>query len=133
MRQRIAPVTHNQLMPIGGALQDTAAIPVGSAAWYAWLTDPHNQAFSLTNHLGTFTARCERQHNSWYWYLYSKRAGKLSKAYLGKAEALTPERLDTVATTLVRRQDVQAEPASRAETSTLPSSTARDAVAAAAG
>lgn len=148
MRQRIAQVTHNQLMPLGGELQNTAAIPVGSEAWYIWVTDLRNRAFSLTNHRGTFTARCERQRNSWYWYLYSKRAGKLYKAYLGKAETLTPERLDTVTATLVGRQDVQAvsiskarrrseqpptRSASQTNTSALASSTVRDEAAADAG
>lgn len=148
MREHIAQVTHNQLMLLGGDQQNTAAIPVGSEAWYSWVTDLRNRAFSLRNHRGTFTARCERQGNSWYWYLYSKRAGKLYKAYLGKAETLTPERLDTVAATLVGRQDVQAvsiakvqrrrqqlssEPASRVHAGALASSTARDEAAADAG
>jgi len=148
MREHIAQVTHNQLMPLGGDQQNTAAIPVGSEAWYSWVTDLRNRAFSLRNHRGTFTARCERQRNSWYWYLYSKRAGKLYKAYLGKAETLTPERLDTVTATLVGRWDAQAitiakarrrseQPpagsASRTDTSVLASSTALDEAAADAG
>jgi LuxR family maltose regulon positive regulatory protein len=143
-RQHIARVIDNQLTPIDVEEQGTFTIPVGSEAWYAWVTDQRNRSFSLSNRMGTFTARRERQRNSWYWYLYSKRDRKLYKAYLGKAEDLTSARLATVAVMLVRRADNHAEAPSNlqrpedhqpsvpnhwANGNTLPVAAARDQVA----
>jgi len=78
------------------------ALVVGTPAWYAWLTTASTFAFS--SGAGSFTARKERagnQRGGWYWKAYRTYRGKLSSLYLGKSEALTPARLQTVAQALV--------------------------------
>jgi len=69
-------------------------IPVGSSPWFAWLSE-HN-AFKYESEVGHFTAKCEMRTGGAYWYAYRRRNGKLTKAYLGKPEELTPERLQQV-------------------------------------
>ena len=80
----------------------TTPVAVGSLFWYNWLADERNKSFSFKSPVGTFTARHERQRNNWYWYAYHKHQGKTRKAYLGKPEELTAERLYTIAGTLTR-------------------------------
>src|SRR5207248_9685456 len=77
------------------------AILVGSVAWYTWLNDNAAQSFAFRSDHGTLTARRERQHGHWYWYAYRARHGHLHKAYLGKPEELTRQRLHKVAAALV--------------------------------
>jgi LuxR family maltose regulon positive regulatory protein len=75
---------------------------VGTPTWYDWLTTASTFAFS--SDVGSFTARKERasnQRGGWYWKAYRTHRGKLSSLYLGKSEALTPARLQTVAQALV--------------------------------
>ncbi len=50
--------------------------------------------------LDTITVRGEQQRNGWYWYAHCKRKGKFCKAYLGKTEELSLERLNAVTVTL---------------------------------
>jgi LuxR family maltose regulon positive regulatory protein len=76
------------------------SIPLESAAWWEWLKAERHQTFYFANTLGSFTARREQKHGGWYWYAYRKRAGKLHKAYLGKAEELTLDRLNATAAAL---------------------------------
>ncbi len=76
-------------------------VRVGSQQWWEWLADEHTTTFRFADTVGSFTARRELKRGGWYWYAYRKREGKLHKAYLGKAEELTPERLTDVAATLV--------------------------------
>jgi LuxR family maltose regulon positive regulatory protein len=77
------------------------AIPLDSPAWLAWLADEHHHTFHFYDAAGGFTARKERrQRGSWYWIAYRQRHGRLYKAYLGKAEALTAERLAAVSRAL---------------------------------
>jgi LuxR family maltose regulon positive regulatory protein len=74
---------------------------VDTPAWYAWLETA--SAFAFTSEAGTFTARRERagnQRGGWYWKAYRTQHGKLTSLYLGKAEALTLERLNAVAKAL---------------------------------
>jgi predicted ATPase/DNA-binding CsgD family transcriptional regulator len=89
--------------------EPSAPVVVGSEAWYRWLAAEPHQSFAFKNQLGTFTVRRERQRHGWYWYLYRKQEGKLRKAYLGKTEALTVERLTTVAASLVSRGEPQGD------------------------
>src|SRR5215211_6197306 len=91
-----------------GLLQGTAAgaagLAVGSPAWFAWLTDDAARSFSFRSPSGAYTARKERrQRGGAYWVAYRTAAGRQHKVYLGKAEDLTPERLDKVADALARR------------------------------
>lgn len=84
----------------GGA----ADIAVGSASWYAWLADERHCSFHYTHPQGVFTARKERkQRGQWYWVAYRQTHGKLYKAYIGKSETLTEERLQTVAIHLAQQ------------------------------
>jgi LuxR family transcriptional regulator, maltose regulon positive regulatory protein len=74
---------------------------VGSPAWYEWLKTA--SPFTFTCDQGTFTARAERAGNrrgGWYWKAYRAQGGKLHRAYLGKPEDMTLERLITVAQAL---------------------------------
>lgn len=108
-------------------LPDEIGVPqeiviVGSDAWYAWLRSETARSFTLKHHLGTFTVRRERKRNGWYWYMYRKRQGKLYKAYVGKAEEISHERLFTVVEELAGRNDnsdshARALPASSEEVS----------------
>ncbi len=77
-----------------------ASIPVGSAAWWAWLADAGTTSFSFGAGAERFTARRERKAGGQYWYAYRRQAGRLRKAYLGKAEDLTLERLHAAAAAL---------------------------------
>src|SRR3989440_718553 len=76
-------------------------LAVETPAWFAWLATASTFAFTSDN--GTFTARKERagnQRGGWYWKAYRTQHGKHSSLYLGKAEALTLERLNAVAQAL---------------------------------
>src|SRR5579884_702598 len=91
------------LLPIDSGEQQDVVI-VGSDAWYCWLASETTRSFALKNQLGTFTVRRERKRNGWYWYVYRKQRGKLHKAYLGKAEEITHERLANVTEALAKRE-----------------------------
>lgn len=82
--------------PLGREL----AFGVGSAAWVRWLGSPDAAAFRYEGVTGSFTARRERRRGGWFWYAYRKAGGRLRKAYLGTAVAMTAERLTGVAATL---------------------------------
>jgi LuxR family transcriptional regulator, maltose regulon positive regulatory protein len=85
---------------------DSPTIVVGSASWIAWLTDPATRSFSFRGPRGAYTARKEwRTRGSEYWTAYRRHSGRLRKAYLGKAEDLTLDRLDEAATRLARSDD----------------------------
>jgi len=105
-RSRLPLVYDNRLFLHDEEKNQLLPVIVGSESWYAWLANEQNQSFSLKNRLGTFTARRERKRNGWYWYIYHKRNGKLRKAYLGKTEKLTLERLNAVATALVSQSTI---------------------------
>jgi LuxR family maltose regulon positive regulatory protein len=76
---------------------EECSLAVGTPAWYAWLETVTVFAFSSAH--GTFTARKEQLGNrrgGRYWKAYRKRNGKLHRAYLGKSEELTLERLNAM-------------------------------------
>ena len=102
MHEKPLPVVSDNLLHVldRGANERTPVV-VGSERWYTWLADEQNRSFSFRNSLGTFTVRRERKRHGWYWYVYRKSGGKLRKAYLGKAEEVTLERLSAVAATLL--------------------------------
>jgi hypothetical protein len=102
MPQKPLPVVSDHLLHVPEMEADEhTPVVVGTERWYSWLAEEQNQSFSFRNALGTFTVRRERKRHGWYWYIYRKSGGKLRKAYLGKAEELTLERLGLVAATLV--------------------------------
>ena len=80
---------------------DEQVLMVETPAWFDWLATA--STFAFTGDMGTFTARKERasnQRGGWYWKAYRTQHGKHSSLYLGKAEALTLDRLNTVAQAL---------------------------------
>lgn len=74
----------------------TGAI-VGSQEWLMFLES--GQTFYFDGAV-KFTARRETRRNGQFWYAYAKRDAKLKKCYLGKAQDLTPARLNFVAESL---------------------------------
>jgi LuxR family transcriptional regulator, maltose regulon positive regulatory protein len=88
----------------GSAAGGAAGLAVGSAAWFDWLADDAVRSFSFRSPAGAYTARKERrQRGGVYWVAYRTAAGRQHKVYLGKAEDLTPERLDAAAAALAGR------------------------------
>ncbi|HZU04284.1 MAG TPA: AAA family ATPase, partial [Ktedonobacteraceae bacterium] len=72
-------------------------LTVGTPEWYAWLDSV--TSFIYTSDRRSFVARKERAGNrrgGWYWRAYGNYAGKTYRAYLGKSQELTLERLSTV-------------------------------------
>lgn len=91
------PVVNNNLLTL-----ENATTQVGSAAWYDWLDA--NKKFKYKGIEGHFLARREvRRNNKVYWYAYRRRAGKLSKVYLGKSDELTYERLQQASISLAEQ------------------------------
>jgi hypothetical protein len=81
-----------------------AGLAVGSPAWFAWLAGDAARSFSFRSPAGFYTARKERrQRGGAYWVAYRTVAGQQHKVYLGKAEDLTPERLEEAAAALAGR------------------------------
>src|SRR6266550_3922071 len=72
----------------------------GSEAWRAWLEQTGQKTFRFTTAAGSFSGRREAKAERTYWYAYRKSRGHLSKAYLGRSEDLTLERLAAVAAQL---------------------------------
>jgi len=103
MTLRRLPVVIDQHLILDNDSSTLPVIVVGSPAWFTWLTADQPRSFSFRHPSGSFTARCERRRDSWYWYAYRMQSGKLHKTYLGKADSLTLERLDTAATALADR------------------------------
>lgn len=105
-RRRIPRVIDEHLQPFVEMEGSQPGIRVGSASWYAWLNDLDRRSFAFRSAQGTLTARRERHHgnSNWYWYAYRTRRGQLHKAYLGRSEELTAERLRGVAATLTREK-----------------------------
>jgi len=99
-RHPIPQVIDDHLTPLDVTGEAMPAIMVGSAGWYAWLNDATTRSFAFHSPQGVLTARRERRHGTWYWYAYRSQLGQLSKAYLGKSEELTTERLHNVAAML---------------------------------
>lgn len=100
MRWSTPTVQHGSLL-VPGTRADPP-IRLGAPAWYAWLETA--TLFSFVSEQGTFTARKERrERGGWYWKAYRTQQGKLARAYLGKNEHLTLERLEHVAQTLAER------------------------------
>src|SRR5579863_8519316 len=100
-RSRLPVVRGDLLCWPDGAQDPVAPVVVDTAAWYDWLANASTQSFSFQSQCGTFTARRERKRHGWYWYAYRKRGGKLYKAYLGRHEDMTLERLNATAETLM--------------------------------
>lgn len=95
LQEAVKPVVKEGLLWTGEMKSDNAPIVSNSAEWDAWLAE-HDQ-FRFVGTSGHFSARRERRSGGDYWYAYRRRDGVLHKAYLGKADDLTLERMEEVA------------------------------------
>lgn len=93
-RHLIARVAHNQLLQLTGTGGEHPPIPVGTGAWYSWLSAEETRSFTYHSSAGNLTARREARQGSQYWYAYRTMHGKLHKVYLGRAKELSQQRLD---------------------------------------
>ena len=91
------PVVKNELL-----LADSSHVRVGSLQWYEWLLA--HKKFTFEGEGGHFIAQCEIRRDRAYWYAYRRRGGKLIKAYLGKSNELTHERLQQASLSLAGHQ-----------------------------
>lgn len=67
-------------------------VKVGSPEWFTWLKTA--TSFSFAAGRASFVARNEkRRSESGFWYAYRKNEGKTVKAYIGKTETVTYDRL----------------------------------------
>jgi LuxR family maltose regulon positive regulatory protein len=73
---------------------DVPGIAVGSPEWFEWLEAGRSFYFSGER---SFTARCEKRRNTFYWYAFKKINGKLRKVYMGVASDLTYDHLIEIA------------------------------------
>jgi DNA-binding SARP family transcriptional activator len=94
-QQSLPVLVHNQVKLLD------REIALDSAAWYEWLSEYDTKSFSWPHSQGTITIRRELKRNQPYWYAYLKQHGKLRKAYLGKSQELSSERLKQVAERLL--------------------------------
>ena len=99
-RSRLPVVRGDCLYLSNEEKNQSASVVVGTDAWFDWLANAPVQSFAFRGQRGTFTARREHKRHGWYWYAYRKRGGRLYKAYLGRNEDVTLERLNTVAESL---------------------------------
>ncbi len=95
MAHPLARVRNGFLEDPGGDETRAAAVPVGSAAWYNWLTQ--HRSFRFEHRRTPYTARREQRPGGWYWYASHRTKGTLHTLYLGRSEDLTLERLEAVA------------------------------------
>ncbi|HEY1389327.1 MAG TPA: AAA family ATPase [Ktedonobacterales bacterium] len=108
--RRIPTVIDDHLVTNTG---EAHAIAVGSRGWFAWLCQETPSSFSYQTPDGAITIRPEKKRQGWYWYAYHATQGSLRKSYLGKADAMTAERLRLVAATLTQQPQTGApEPSS---------------------
>src|SRR5947209_16748053 len=106
MPQKSLPVVSDHLLRVPNSqANEQTPVVVGSQRWYSWLAEEQNRSFSFRNAVGTFTVRREQKRHGQYWYIYRKSGGRLRKAYLGKVEEVTLERLGQVVTMLVAQPE----------------------------
>ncbi|MEW5717573.1 MAG: LuxR C-terminal-related transcriptional regulator [Chloroflexota bacterium] len=99
MRKRDILLVRNDVLQVPGTRRVPArTIQVGSPAWQTWLR--HHDGFFFEGEIGHLSARRELRRSITYWYAYRRRDGKLFKAYLGRSEELTRERLEQASTRL---------------------------------
>ena len=81
-------------------LYDAESIVVSSSEWFEWLDTAERFSF-VYSPVYCLTVRKEKWRNDFYWYAYLKHQGKLLKAYVGRSDTLTQERLEDVAKHLI--------------------------------
>lgn len=76
---------------------DYTGTRLDTPAWFAWLEAGITFYYDSYSPRGAFTVRRERRRRGGhYWIAYRRRAGRLYRVHLGKADHLTRERLDEV-------------------------------------
>lgn len=85
---RSTPLVSDETLHLAG----DEPVAVGSPAWSHWLHGD-GDTFRFESNAGSFTARREQVSGGSYWYAYRRQRGRLRKAYLGRADELTAERL----------------------------------------
>lgn len=85
------------------AVAQSSLPATGSEAWRESLEVTGQKSFRFSCEAGSLSARREAKAERGYWYAYRKSGGRLHKAYLGRTEDLTRERLETVAAQLAQR------------------------------
>jgi len=83
--------------------EGTRLVPVGSADWWSWLDADDTTSFRFEHPDGAYSARRESRPSGVYWYAYSRRGGRLLKAYLGRGADLTPARLADALSSILER------------------------------
>ncbi|MGQ0575362.1 MAG: ATP-binding protein, partial [Pseudonocardia sp.] len=76
---------------------DGPPLPVGGFGWQRWLDGPAVPTLRIEDTDPPCSARRERRGASGFWYAYRRCDGALRKAYLGRAEDVTAERLHAAA------------------------------------
>src|SRR5258708_2418575 len=100
---QVSPIIQDGILTYlrdGSAVQ----IAVDSSDWHAWLQTA--LTFTFRSEAGSFTAHKDRAGNRRgraYWRAYRTWQGKLHRAYLGRSEELTLERLQSVAAVLANK------------------------------
>src|SRR5258708_6430265 len=92
------PSQNQRIIKPNRPIPPLAEIQVGSQEWFAWVT--RNTGFVVDGPACRYSARREVRRGHTYWYAYRRCEGKLAKAYLGKSDELTAERLDEVSAQL---------------------------------
>lgn len=92
------PDNKKPIIKDGFLISHKTPIQVGSELWFEWLATATKFSFKYQN--GSFMAQCEQRRNNVYWYAYKRLNGKLHKAYLGKTEEVTLEKLQQIGDSL---------------------------------
>lgn len=80
---------------------------IGSDQWLQWLDNAKSFYYESPAGVG-ITVRCEtRQRGGVYWFAYKQTNNVLRRKYVGKADKLTIERLNQVASELSSPQPVK--------------------------
>ena len=103
-RHHIAQIIDNQLRRRDSRGNELPPVLVGGYDWQVWLNAQETRSFAYQTAYGTLTVRRELRKGAWYWYGYHSHGAKLRKIYLGKAEALTLQRLNEAIKKLARYQ-----------------------------
>lgn len=120
-RHPLAQIIDHHLRRLDLEGNELPPVPLHGEEWHAWLNAPNTRSFTYRSSSGTLTVRREQRRGSWYWYAYHAQGIHLCKAYLGKAEAITLQRLDETARKLTQHPiQCSNTPANRPDTFPSP-------------
>ena len=81
--------------------QRATPLQIGTDRWLAWLKEA--QTFYYQGDSVGFTVRPEKRRQQYFWYAFKKITNKTHKQYVGNAESLTLEQLQTIEVTWQER------------------------------